>query len=168
MFIKLRARKGYTLIEAAVVFLLVAILSFGIGSFMVSSTRLWLFITGRQSVIKTSRSSLNRMVAEMRKIKSKTSILKITTSEVQFITFDSAASIDYNKTGSNLMRASGTSNDILAEGLNSLAFTYLNSLEAVTAVSTEVRSIRISLSVSGSGQTVTQETSVRMRGYEIH
>ena len=154
--------------EATVVFLLVAILSFGIGSFMVSSTRLWLFITGRQSVIKISRSALNRMVAELKKVKSKTSILIMTTSEVQFIAFDSASSVDYNLTGGNLMRTSGSSNDILAAGLNSLVFTYLNSLEAVTAVSTEVRSIRIRLSVSASGQTVTQETSVRMRGYEIH
>ena len=172
MSIKFKNSKGYTLIEAAVVFLLVAIISFGIGSFMVSSTKLWLFISGRQSAVKISQSAMNRLVGEIRKIKSKNDLLKAQTWEVQFNTIDSATNEDFKQVGSNLMRVSGANSNILAAGLISpegkgLVFTYLNSTDAVTSVPNQIRSIRIWLNLSANGQSVTLESSARMRGYEI-
>jgi len=166
-------RAGYTLVEAVVVFMMIAILSFGIGSFMVSSIKLWAFISGRQSAVKVAQTTLNRMVNEIRKMPRTGGLLKMSTWEVQFNTFDSANSIDFQQNGSNLLRISGSNNNILASGLitpngKGLVFTYLNSSEGVTAVSTEVRSIRIWLNLaSANGQSVTLETSARMRGYEI-
>ena len=159
--------------EAAAVFLLAAILSFGIGSFMISSTRLWFFISGRQSAVKTAQSVMNRLVNDIKDIKSKTSILKMITYEVQYIPYDSPNSIDYKQVGSNLMRVQGTNNDILATGLISpegkgLRFTYLNSLEGWTGTSTEVRSIRVLVYLTAGGQSVTLESSARIRAFEVH
>jgi len=165
-------RSGYTLVEAIVVFMIVAILSFGIGSFIVSSVRLWAFVSGRQSATKISQAALNRMVNEIKKIPRGAGLLKMTTSEVQFTNYDSANSIDFQQNGSNLLRISGSNNNILAAGLltpagKGLTFTYLNSSEAVTANSQEVRSVRVLLSLAAGGQTVTLETSARIRAYEI-
>lgn len=173
MPIKLRRRNGYTLIEAAVVFLLVAILSFGIGSFMVSSTRLWLFLNGRQSAVKIAQVSLNRLVTEIRKIKSKNDLLTMGTYEVKFNTYDLATSEDFKQVGSSLVRVSGANTNTLAQVLTSpegkgLVFTYLNSLEAVTSDATSVRTVRIWLYLTSNGQSYTLETSARIRGYEIH
>ena len=167
---KFRRRPGYTLMEAAVVFILVAILSFGIGSFMVSSTRLWLFLNGRQSAVKIAQSSLDRLVTEIKKIKSKNDLLTIGTNEVQFNTFDLATSEDFKQVGSSLVRVSGANTNTLAQSLASpgLAFTYLNSLDAVTAVANQVRTIRIWLYLSANSQSYTLETSARIRANEVH
>jgi hypothetical protein len=173
MPIKLPGLKGYTLIEAAVVFLLIAILAFGLGSFIVSSTRLWLFLDGRQSAVKIAQVSMNRLVTEIKKIKTKNDLLTMGTYEVQFNTFDLATSEDFKQVGSSLVRVSGGNTNTLAQVLTSpegkgLVFTYLNSLDAVTAVANQVRTIRIWLNLTSNGQSYTLESSARIRANELH
>jgi type II secretory pathway pseudopilin PulG len=165
------SRPGYTLIEAVMVFLLIAIISFGIGSFIVTSIKLWAFISGRQSAVKSSQTAMSRMVGEIRRMKDNNNIIPNTvtsyTWEVQFLDFDSNT-IDFRQVGGNLMR----NNNILATGLVSpegrgLHFTYVDSTGEVTTTKQNMRAIRIWLCLTAGGQTTTLESSSRIRAYEI-
>lgn len=156
-----RKRYGFTLIEAVMVIALIGIISVGIGSFILTATQAWVLITGREAAINTSRTAMNRMTAEMRRIMRPSAIIVANPAECQFTDLD-GQTIDYRQDGANLMRNA----DILAAGLETpsgLAFTYLDGSGEVTAVVTNVRSIRVRLSLVSGTQRAALESSARIR-----
>ncbi len=153
------------------VFTLIAILSFGVGNFIVSSIQLWVFISGRQSAVKSSQIAMNRMIGDIRRMKDNNNIVPNNvpayTWEVTFLDFDSNT-VNYRQSGGNLLR----NGYVLATGLVSpegsgLRFTYINASGEVTANKQNMRSIRIWLRLAAGGQSTTLESSSRLRAYEI-
>lgn len=156
-----KQKRGVTLIESIMVIGLLTIIAFGIGSFIVTSMRAWLMVSGREAVLTKARVAMDRMVAELRRIRKPQNILVYTTSEVQFLDL-SLNDIDFKQNGTNLLRNS----DILATGLatpEGLRFTYLDATGEVTSVKQNIRSIRVWLYLSSQDQSITLESSARIR-----
>ena len=154
-------KKGFTLIETVVVFTLLAIIAFGIGSFIINAMRAWVFMSGRESAVSRARTAMNRMVAELRRIRRPQNILVSTTWECQFLDL-AIDNIDFKQSGTSLLRNS----DILATGLLSpegLRFTYLDATGEVISTKLDMRSIRVWLSLASGTQLVTLESSARIR-----
>jgi len=157
-------RRGYTLIEAIMVIMILAIIGFGFGNFIITSMQSAVFISGRETVTNTARSAMNRMVAELMKINRPQNIIIAATAECQFRDLDSSL-IDFKQSGTNLLRNS----DILATGLGSpegLRFTYLNQSGSVTGVIQNIRSIRVWLYLASAGRVATLESSARIRNLQ--
>ena len=158
---KLSKKSGYTLIEMVMILTLIAILSFGMAVFIVNSMQAWILISGWESAVTTARKAMDRMVAELRRIKKPENILVYTTAEVQFLDID-ANTVDFKQSGTNLLRNTA----VLATGLASpegLRFTYLNATGEVTGIKQDMRSIRVWLSLSSGAQRTTLESSARIR-----
>ena len=149
------------MIEAVVVLMLLSIIAFGFGNFIITSMQSSVFISGRETVTNNARSGMNRMVAELMRINRTQNILVAATAECQFRDLDSSL-IDFKQSGTNLLRNS----DVLATGLGSpegLRFTYLNQSGSVTGVIQNIRSIRVWLFLSSGGRIATLESSARIR-----
>ena len=161
MFSRHKQSHGFTLVEAALVISLLAILSFGIGNFIITALQSYVLVSGRDALANSARTSLNRMSYEFRKIYRPQGILTAATSECRFRDIDNET-IDFKQSGTDLLR-----NDVvMATALASpegLRFSYLNENGGTAGVSTEVRSIRIWLSFNSRGQVLTVETSARLR-----
>ena len=151
------SKRAFTLIEAAVVFSLIAILVFGAGSFLLTSMQAWLLVSGRNAAVNTSRVAMSRVTAELRRIRTPQNIILAGSNEVSFIDIDVNA-IDFRQSGASLLR----NNDILASGLNTpigFRLTYLDASGASTVITQDIRSIRVWLSLAGT----TLESSARIR-----
>ncbi|MBN3032905.1 MAG: hypothetical protein JW873_02305 [Candidatus Saganbacteria bacterium] len=159
-------KKGYTLIEAVTVLTLLAVLSFGIGNFIVSAMNLWVYVSGRQDAVKISQNAMNRMVAEIKDISTLTTKA---TAEIYFTDID-GNTIDFRQTGTTLYRIYNGTSDILATGLGSpegLRFTYLDTNEAIATAPGNVRSVRITLTMVAGSQRATLESGARIRAYDL-
>jgi len=157
-------RRGYTLVEAIMVIMILAIIGFGFGNFIVTSMQSAVFISGRETVTNTARSAMNRMVAELMRINRPQNIIIAATSECQFSDLDSSM-IDFKQSGTSLLRNS----DILATGLGSpegLRFTYLDANGAETSVKLNMRSVRVWLYLASGGRVATLESSARIRNLQ--
>jgi prepilin-type N-terminal cleavage/methylation domain-containing protein len=155
---------GFTLIETAIVISLLAVISFGIASFIMTSIQAWLLISQRDAVVGRSRTAMNRMVYELRRIKKPQNILTSEAAEVGFLDLDSQI-VDFKQSGATLLRNA----DILATGLASpegLRFTYLDATGEVTAVKQDMRSIRILLVLTSGTQLTTLESAARIRNLQ--
>ena len=151
------SERGFTLIEAAVVFSLIAILVFGAGSFILTSLQAWLLVSGRDAAVNTARVAMSRVTAELRRIRTPQNIILAGSTEVNFVDIDVNV-IDFRQSGANLLRNS----DVLTSGLNTpvgFRLTYLDASGESTAVAQEIRSIRVWLSLAGT----TLESSARIR-----
>ena len=143
------------------VFTLIAILSFGMGNFIITMMRSWVLISSRDSAANRGRVAMNRMLSELRRLKKPNNIITYTTSEVRFLDI-SSQDIDFKQTGSNLYRNS----DILATNLitpEGLRFTYLGSTGEVVSAKQNICSIRVWLYLSGGTERITFESSARVR-----
>ncbi len=161
MGIKNKRKNGFTLIEAVVVFSLLAIITFGLASFIINALQAWLLISNRDAAVATGRVTMNRLVAELRRIKSPSDILVSASTECKFLDLD-ANTIDFVQTGTNLYR----NGDSLCANLaasGGLLFTYLGSTGEVTAVTANMRAVRVKLSLIAGPQMTTLESSARIR-----
>ena len=153
--------KGFTLIELIMVLVILSIFSFTFATFISEATDAWFFIKSRSTASGTARYALNRITSELRRINNPSQISTMNASECQFTSIDSS-SVNFKQVGTNIQRNS----DILASGAvnpNGLIFTYLDSAGGTTAVSSEVRSIRVRVSIFRNQETSVLESSARIR-----
>ena len=158
---KFRSKKAFTLVEAAMVMALTGILAYTVGGFILSSMKIWLLISSRNSLTATARFSMNRMVSELKRVNRPESISLMNTAECQF-TDVNLDPVDFKQSGTNLLR----NDDVLASSLvtpEGLRFTYLDETGAPTGNHLAVCSIRVWLSLSTGDQVTTLESSARIR-----
>src|SRR3989344_4753235 len=139
-------KQGFTRIETIMIVSLLAVLSFGIGNFIVTSVQNWLLISGRQSAVSAARAAVSRVVAELKRIKKPQNILTAATAECQFIDLNNQI-VAFSQSGTNLLRNS----DILTTNLASpegLRFKYLDASGEATDVALDIRSIRVRVYLS--------------------
>jgi prepilin-type N-terminal cleavage/methylation domain-containing protein len=156
-----QSKGGFTLIETIIAIILLGIVALGLASFIFTSMEAWVLISGRDAAVSRARVAMNRMIAELRRVRKPQNLLTTTTSECRFIDLD-AEQVDFQQSGSDLLRNS----DILAAGLDTptgLRFTYLDATGEVTATQLNMRSIRVWLSLSAGNQRTTLESSARIR-----
>ncbi|MCU0641132.1 MAG: hypothetical protein MUC35_03465 [Candidatus Margulisbacteria bacterium] len=154
-------RPGFTLIEAVMIIVLLAIISFGIGNFIVTMLNGWVVISGRESALSRGRSALSRMLVELRGLKKPNNISIYTSSDLEFQAVTTAV-IRFRQSGTDLLRNS----DILVTTLatpEGLRFTYLGATGEVVTAKQDIRAIRVWLLITGGSGLVTLESSARVR-----
>ena len=156
---------GYTLIELILVIVVLGIISFTFAAFITKGIDAWVFVKTRDSAVGSARYAMNRVITEMRRIAGPESMIIMSQTERSFEAFDKDGNIiivDFRQSGDVLYR----NNDELVDGLlnpGGIVFTYLDNEGVVTAVSSEVRSIRSKLSIEKHSQLVTLESAARIR-----
>ncbi len=156
---------GFTLIELIVVIVLISIVSV-IGSGIISSS--YIAYLNSKNVMDADwqgRQALERMARELRIVGSPADIT-ISGSTATSLTFttSNADTIIYSLSGTSLMRQkNGGTAQILADGIQTLGFTFYDQNSALTAVAANVRYILISLMVTLNNTNFTITTGVFTR-----
>ena len=156
-----RDKRGFPLVETILVITILAILAFGLGNFIVTSIDAWLFVAGRDSATGAARAAMDRMVAELIRIKKPQNILTSTASVCAFLDIETNV-VTFEQSSSNLLRNGA----VLAANLltpTGLTFTYLDATGEATAVKQDMRSIRVWLAILAGSQLTTIESAARIR-----
>ena len=152
-------QKGFTFIELILVVILLGIISVVIGRILLEGYRT--FLTS-QSILETDWQgwmALERMVNDIHTIRSAADLSTIQTNQLTFVNTN-GNTIQYQLSGSSLMRNSF----ILASGIQSLNFSYLDANGTTTAIPSAVRYISLSLRVAHDQLTQTVSTLAATRG----
>jgi len=155
-------KPGFTLVESIIATVLLAILLVGLSTFLITTFRAWVIISGRDSAVTRARGAMNRVTAEIQRIKQPNNISTPLSSSTLTFQDISNVTVTFSQESTNLRRNS----DILATGLatpEGLRFTYLGSAGDVVTVKQAIRSIRVWLSLSSGSQQTTLESSARIR-----
>ena len=162
-----KQQNGVTMVELVLSLSLLAILgALGLWAFQPLLDS-WTLGTTRSEASNHAQYGLNRMAAEITQLKDNTSIVTADASTFEFIDVDDNV-IEFSLNGTNLMR----NTDILARGVNSLAFTYRdvnNQVIAAPAVSpavTDIWRILVQLEAQADTQVVTIESEIQPRNLE--
>jgi prepilin-type N-terminal cleavage/methylation domain-containing protein len=159
--------RAVTLIELAMVIVIVGVLA-GVSSMYIRETiNLWRFLTFRSEVVAQGRLALIRMDREIRQVKDKNSISTASATQFQF-TDISDNSINFYLSGNNLMRKLNALNpDVLASDVTVLNFKYYgrdnSELARPVADTTQIYRIGIELTVESGGQSNTLKSQVYPR-----
>ena len=152
-----KTQRGFTLIELVLVIMILGIIA-AISSKTLSQG-FSAYLAGRYVIEADgqARLALERMAREIHVIRSPTDISTATASPGQ-LTFNdiNGNNITYNLSGSSLMRNS----QILADGINSLTFSFFDVNGASTATPSLIRFITIALNVTLNNTNFTITTSV--------
>lgn len=110
---------GFTLIEMALVIVLVGGLTLAGASAISPMLESWAVAAYRGEAVQDNDYALDRMMGEIAQLRNPQSVLTATMSRFQFVDVNNNT-IDFYLTGTNLMR----NNDVLARGIQQLVFSY--------------------------------------------
>lgn len=132
---------GYTLIEIIISVVIVGIIAGVFAMVVASGMTSWLFMKGQKGMMLDASDALRRMSREMKSING-ANITTFSYNHCQFVDL-SGNQIDYQQSGSNLMR----NNAILFGNLptNGLRFTYLDKNGNVAATAAKIKIIQVFL-----------------------
>ncbi|MBU0759935.1 MAG: type II secretion system GspH family protein [Candidatus Omnitrophica bacterium] len=154
--------KGFTIIELIMVIVIAGVLTAGTAPYINAVIERWQFLQFRNEAGTQARNALDWMVREIREVKDNNSFDIADSSRLKF-TNSSDISIDYTLSGNTLMRNS----DALVSGVNSLQFEYRNvqnnimsSLPLSSGQRKQIWRIRVILTLSSGGETLTLETDI--------
>ena len=157
--------KGFSLVELIIAMTIMAIVSYGIASFLVSGMDAWVFIKSRETGLSSARSALERITREVRRIKKPNNIVMAATTECAFVDINSSL-VDFYQNGGNLMRSSEGVSYVLVSDLatpEGIKFTYYDSGMNATDVRQNMRFIKARLCVIKGTESVTLEDGARIR-----
>lgn len=164
--------KGFTLIEMVMVITLLGIIGGIIAIPLYIGTKGWLEATTREGITESGRIAIERMMREIRNT-SRTAANNpcISTATATAFSFSDAGgdlaacnTTTFSLSGTNLLRGA----DILANDVNSLAFTYYDNANAPTAVAANVRRVGIEIVSTSGSETLRKYSEVylsNMKGY---
>ena len=159
------AESGLTLVEIVMVIVIVGILAGGSMLYIRQIIELWDFTSFRSEIVAQGRVALGRMSRDIRQIRNSTSVFYANGTRLQFNDTDNVSINYYLSNNINLMR----NNDILAEGVSSLVFSYYNQTNQIIAnplvrpQETDIRRINIKLNIFSGDQNKTLETQIYPR-----
>lgn len=158
-------KKGFTLIEAITVVVLIGIISSLFAFYIRETFDAWRFISGQKEIALSSRTAINRVVRELKRIKKSVNIYTHAPDEIKFKDVDNNI-VTFKQSGTNLLRDSS----VLMENLQDpggLVFTYLNKDGNVTAVPDDMRAIRCKITVDTGENKFAVESAARIRLKQI-
>lgn len=157
-------KRGFTLIEMVIVIGLLAVVSFGVSSYLFEITGAWMVVRSRESALSSARSAMNRMTREIRRINKPSEISTYDAADLVFKDINNVQ-IEFKQAGTDLYRLS----DILASNLvdpGGLNFTYLTQNGAVTDVGLDIRIIRVELHLKVGKEDLYLRSSARIRNLD--
>ncbi len=156
--------KGYTLFELVLVIIILGVLFAGGTVLLRPVLDSWSLAIPREEATDTSSYAMSRMIYEISQLRDKNSVLVATANEFRF-TDMSGNVVRYWISGTNVMR----NNDILARGVQTLAFSYFDKSHAalpapqVAPAATNLWQMVIKVIGQKGGQVVTMESEVHPR-----
>jgi len=165
---KPKKTKGFTLIETIVCMVLMSIFALGISMFIKPLSDLWNLQSFQQGAAFEERLALMRMTRDIEGIRNRTSITSASASAFSFTDVNNTA-IAYALSSGTLTRNGVT----LLKSVSALTFTYTGLTAAgvdvavaspvVSPSSTNIRRIRISLTVTANGRSLSSQVQVNPR-----
>jgi prepilin-type N-terminal cleavage/methylation domain-containing protein len=154
----IKKNAGFTLIELVMVMVILSVIS--VIAAKILSTGIQGFLAGKNILDADwqGRVAMERMSRDIRAVRSPSDITTASASNFVF-TDSTGTSINYSLSGSSLLRNSQT----LADGVNSLTFTYLDGNGSVTASTTAIRYITITLNITLNETNFSLTTSIYPR-----
>jgi prepilin-type N-terminal cleavage/methylation domain-containing protein len=137
---RLKKSLGFTLIELVMVLTIMSVISVVVGKSLFEAFQTFITAQNALEVDWNGFIALQRINNDVHTIRSAASIATISAANFVF-TDISGTSVQYQLTGSNLMRNS----QILADGIQSLSFTYSDKNGSVTATPSLVRYVTITV-----------------------
>lgn len=150
---------GFTLIEMVFTIMIMAIISVVVGRVLFQGYNTMLTSDNISSTGWQGLIALERMSNGIHNIRSSSDITTISANTFGFTDVNGTA-VTYTLSGSNLLR----NGNMLANGVSSLIFTYLDSSGATTATATNVRYIRIAMTLVKNNMSIAMSTMVGTRG----
>ncbi len=151
--------KGFTLIELVIVISVVGIISVIIGSMLLGTIKAWTFKFNRNDILWDGRLAINRITREIRAVRDTASVTTASAAQFRFIDTNNV-DITYSLSSTNLNRTENGTANLLAGNVSSLAFTYYDANENTIAIpsvspsATNIRRVRINLTLTKNGQNV--------------
>ena len=149
---------GFTLIELVIVIVLTGIIGAIATKMLAQGLNAYLTSKNVADADWQGRLALERMTRDIRAVRSPTDIALATSSQFTF-TDSNGSSVAYTLSGSNLMRNS----QALANGISTLTFQYYDETGVITAITTAIRYISITLNVTQGNSNMSFTTSVYPR-----
>lgn len=153
-----RKERGFTLIEIVLVIALLGIISVAVMRFYGNSLVATQTMQNTSDALWQARLALERMVIDIRSIRSTADITAYTASNLAFTDINNS-SFNYNLSGTNLL----CNSQVLANGINSLTFTYYDKSGVITATLANIRYVKIAITVIKQNANFTLTTSVYLR-----
>lgn len=152
---------GFTLVEVILTIVILGIIGALVGPILKSGVKSYNLIYSRKAALGQARFAMERMVDEMRLIRSTSDITTWTQSNLQF-NIPNESAISYSLSGNNLLRKGA----ILADGVTLLQFSYLDSNGNQAGAVGDIRRIGIEMQVSAGASkgSIKQRTQVFLRG----
>lgn len=135
--------KAFTLAELVLVIAMLGILAIGMGPPLIRAVQQYDLVWSRREALSQSRAAMDRMIKEIRLIRSSDDVLDVSSStSFQFNDLDGNATT-FDKNTTNLRRNS----DVLAENISEFEFKYYDSAHSETSTAANVRLIQITLTI---------------------
>jgi len=162
--------KGFTLIELVIVITIIGIITGIIGSILLGAIDAWTFKFNRQDILSDGKLAMNRMVREIKEVKNRA---KVTTADPSEFSFENMDNVDitYALSGTDLDRTEDEVTNTLAEDVSSFTFTYFDAdgigIETPTVApgATDIRRIRINLTLIKNGETLYLQSDISPRNF---
>ena len=158
--------QGFSMIELILVMVVTGIIASVTALIFRPTLDSWSLDSSRLTETDSLSYAMNRIMDEIASIQSNTGVLTATASRLRFIG-GTGATVDYQLTGSNLMRNS----DILARDVQSMTVTYSNvtnaaiGTPAVSPSTTDIWKINVELVGLRDGETVRLQSAMHPRNF---
>ncbi len=138
----LAKQNGYTLVEIVIVIVLLGILASAGSGVIVQAFDSYFTTKNITGANWQSALAIERMTRDLKAITSSNDILYATSSRFRIKDLD-GSDIDYQVTNDQLLR----NNQVLADGINAINFTYYNSNAAITTTIEQIRYLVVTLNI---------------------
>ena len=154
-------KKSFTLIEMVLVTVILAAIAVMIAPFINVALDAWVVNKTERNLVFSARLATNRMVREMREIKDTDSITTFTETEFEFLDINDNT-INYQQSSSLLLRNSDELATMLQDP-GGLSFSYLDSSGNPTGTKSDIRMVRITLTLISGDISITLESLAKLR-----
>lgn len=156
-----RKTAGFTLIELVMVMVIISVISITVGKIMFQGFKSFNTAQSATEVDWQGYIAISRLVNDIHDMGDPALITSMTSTQLTFSNM-SSTTISYQLSGTNLLRNS----IVLARGISALAFVYLDKNGAVTATATNVRYVKMTMTVTDDNITSSLSTMAGVRGVE--
>lgn len=154
-------KKSFTLIEMVLVTVILAAIAVMIAPFINVALDAWVVNKTERNLVFSARLATNRMVREMREIKDTDSITTFTETEFEFLDINDNT-INYQQSSSLLLRNSDELATMLQDP-GGLSFSYLDSSGNPTGTKSNIRMVRMTLTLISGDISITLESLAKLR-----
>ena len=156
--------KGFTLVEYVLVIALSGIIFLGLAQVVIITLRSFDIVLSGAAIIGQTDTAYQRMMRDIRQIRDRTSLYTAASNDISFADVDGNA-IEYRLAGDQIIRNSA----VAIDNVTAFSIEYFDrdgnpiTTPLVAPQNTNVRNVRITLTVTRSTQSLTVRSAVKLR-----